>query len=135
MDDVLGPWAGRTVIVYDGDCPFCSRFVRWTRLTVAAGPVELVDARQEGDLSHRLGALGFDLDEGMVLLFDGHIYHGNECINRLALLSTRSGAFNRMMAFLFRSPAMSRMLYPPLRGMRNVTLRLLGRRKLNQDEQ
>ncbi len=77
-------------------------------------------------------AKGFDLDEGMVLVMEGAYYHGDACLNRLALMSSRSDLFNRANFALFRSPSVSRVCYPVLRFGRNMTLRLLGRSKLGQ---
>lgn len=123
--------ASRTAIVYDGGCPFCSAYVRLVRLREAVGPVELVDARQGGPLVDEIVAAGLDLDNGMVLKLEGKFYHGDECLNRLALLSTNSGAFNRLTAQLFRRPAVARIAYPVLRAGRNLALKLMGREKLD----
>ena len=118
------------VLVYDGECPFCSRYVALVRLREALGPVRLMNARDGGPVVESLVAAGYDLDEGMVLIWRGRIYHGDACIHLLALLSTPSGAFNRINAAVFRSERASRLLYPILRSGRNATLRLLGRRKM-----
>ena len=118
-------------IVYDGGCPFCSAYVRLVRLRDAVGPVELVDARHGGAVVDEIVAAGLDLDDGMVLKMGGAFYHGDECLNRLALLSTSSGAFNRITARLFRNPAAARLAYPALRAGRNLALRLMGRKKLD----
>lgn len=120
-----------TWIVYDGDCPFCSRYVKLLRLRESAGNVEIVNARDGGPLVDEIRASGFDLDEGMVLKLDGKLYHGDECVHRLALMSTPSTLFNRINGMIFRSPTASRLLYPVLRTGRNLVLRLLGRRRLN----
>ena len=66
----------------------------------------------------------------MVLIHAGEIFWGADCMNRLALMSTRSTAFNRMQAAIFRHRRVSRVLYPVLRAGRNAALRLLGRRKI-----
>jgi hypothetical protein len=70
----------------------------------------------------------------MVLLMGGRRYHGADCINMLAMLSTPVGAFNRVNAALFRSRTASRVLYPVLRSGRNLVLRLLGRTKIGMAE-
>ncbi len=126
-DDVGAPG---TTIVYDGECPFCSRYVALVRLRETVGAVKLVNARDGGALVERLLDEGYDLDEGMVLFWQGRIYHGDACLHMLALLSTPLGAFNRVNAALFRSERVARLLYPVLRSGRNATLRLLGRRKM-----
>ena len=122
--------ASETWIVYDGQCPFCSRYVQLVRLRETLGQVQLVDARKGGPQVAEVRQAGLDLDEGMVLKLDGRLYHGADCINMLALLSTPSSGFNRLNAALFRSRTASRLLYPVLRTGRNAVLRLLGRSKL-----
>jgi hypothetical protein len=66
----------------------------------------------------------------MVLKLQDTFYHGAACVHVLALLSTRSGLFNRTLLIVFRSRVVARLLYPVLRGGRNLTLVLLGRRRL-----
>lgn len=117
-------------IVYDGECPFCSRYVAMLRLKKALGAVRLLNARDGGPIVAALVANGFDLDEGMALILDGRVYHGADCVNRLALLSTGSGLFNGLNATIFRSPTLSRLFYPGLRAGRNAALRLLGRKRI-----
>ncbi|MBL6426319.1 MAG: DUF393 domain-containing protein [Maritimibacter sp.] len=117
-------------IVYDGDCPFCSRYVAMVRLREAAGPVELIDARSDHPAARRVTQAGFDLDEGMALIDGDTIHFGDEVVHRLALMSTGSGAFNRLNAHIFRSPRVARMLYPVMKAGRNATLTLMGRRKI-----
>ena len=121
------------LIVYDGQCPFCSRYVKLVRLRETLGPVRLVNAREGGPLVEELQRAGVDLDEGMALKLDGRLYHGHDCVHMLALLSTPSSAFNRLNAALFRSPRAARLLYPVLRTGRNAALRLLGRSKIRQE--
>ena len=121
------------LIVYDGQCPFCSRYVKLVRLRESVGQVRLVNAREGGPLVEELQRAGVDLDEGMALKLDGRLYHGHDCIHMLALLSTPSSAFNRLTAALFRSPRAARLLYPVLRAGRNAALRLLGRSKIREE--
>jgi predicted DCC family thiol-disulfide oxidoreductase YuxK len=114
-------------LLYDGECPFCSRYVRLVRLRDAIGPLRLIDARLGGSELSAIRAAGLDINTGMVLSLNGRLYHGDACINRLALLSTPSGAFNRLNGLLFRSPWIAKVSYPLMRSVRNGVLRLLGR--------
>ena len=61
-------------IVYDGDCPFCSRYVKLVRLREALGAVSIINAREGGPLVDEIVEAGFDLDEGMVLKVDGQLF-------------------------------------------------------------
>ena len=117
-------------LVYDGACPFCTRFVRYTRLRDSIGPLPMIDSRSGSREVDEVRNLGFDLDQGMVLKLHGTFHHGAAGMHALALLSTRSGFFNRTLSIMFRSPVVARLLYPILRGGRNLTLLLLGRRRL-----
>ena len=129
MTDHALPPAG-PVILYDGECPFCAAYVRMTRLRASAGPVRLIDARSDAPEVAEARAAGLDLDRGMVVKLDGRLYHGDAAMTALALLTTPSGGFNRMMRALFRRPALARALYPPMVAGRRRTLRLLGRRPI-----
>lgn len=115
------PW-----LLYDGACPFCSAYVKMVRLRDSIGPVRLVDAREGGPELAELKAAGLDVNEGMALKLGGQIHHGDDCINRVALLTTPSGVFNRLNAWVFRSERRSRALYPLLRRGRNAAIGLLG---------
>lgn len=116
-------------LVYDGECPFCSAYVKYVRVREHVR-LHLVNARDGGPLVDEIVNRGLDLDEGMVLKMGDRYYHGADCINVLATLSTRSSAFNRINARMFSSPTLARALYPVLRAGRNGALSLLGRRRL-----
>jgi predicted DCC family thiol-disulfide oxidoreductase YuxK len=117
-------------LLYDGECPFCSRYVVHVRLREAVGPVMLANAREYPALVEEVRRLGYDVDAGMVLKLNGSYYHGADCIHALALLTTSAGWFNRINSLAFRSRAFARFAYPMLRAGRNLTLRLLGRSRL-----
>ena len=67
----------------------------------------------------------------MVLEAGNTLYYGCDAINALALLSSRSGIFNRVAFWVFRSRRVSRALYPALRACRNLLLRMLRRTRIN----
>jgi predicted DCC family thiol-disulfide oxidoreductase YuxK len=119
-----------TIIVYDGECPFCSSYVELVSLKESIGAVELKNARDGGPEVEKIIASGFDLDEGMVLLYEGTYYHGAACLHMITLLSAPETTFNRICRMLFRSERMAKILYPVLRAGRNAILRLLGRKKI-----
>jgi predicted DCC family thiol-disulfide oxidoreductase YuxK len=121
----------KAVLVYDGDCPFCRAFVKRLRVDGALGPLELVNARERPDVVESLRARGLDVDKGMVLSLGDRDYHGDEALHRIALMSTPVGVFNRVNAWVFSNPAVSRVAYPVLKAGRNAALRLLGRGRIS----
>ncbi|HVV93420.1 MAG TPA: DCC1-like thiol-disulfide oxidoreductase family protein [Hyphomicrobiales bacterium] len=112
-------------IFYDGQCPFCSAYVGLVRLRAAAGEVRLVDARSGAPAL--ADAAGFDLNAGMLVTAGAGRFYGADAVHWLALMSTRAGFFNRLAYVVFRHPRLTRLLYPGMRGVRNLTLRVLGR--------
>jgi len=118
------------VIIYDGDCPFCSAYVTLVRLRETVGEVELVNARSDDPRVATLLAEGVDLDEGMAVLWQGRRHVGAEAVHLLALLSGQGGGLNRLQRWLFRSPRVARRIYPWLVRGRRLWLRLAGRRPI-----
>jgi predicted DCC family thiol-disulfide oxidoreductase YuxK len=129
-NQTLAAQGGSNYLIYDGECPFCSRYARLVRLRETVGQVALIDARVPSPEVEAAKAHGYVLDDGMLLRLDGNIYYGADCLNRLALLSSRSTAFNRLTYLLLRSPALARWTYPILRCGRRAVLILLGRKRL-----
>ena len=127
------PQPDKNWLMYDGECPFCSRYVELVRIRDAIGPIRFINARDGDPEVDEIIQAGLDLDEGMVLKLNGQMYHGQDCINALALLSDPRGLFNRFNAWVFRSPKRAAILYPVLRAGRNLVLRLLGRTKFHKD--
>lgn len=117
-------------VVYDGECPFCTAYVKMVRLRKAVGGIELIDGRGDHPVLERIHAEGLNLDDGMVVEMDGRFHHGDQAMTMMAAMTTRSGLFNRLVRLAFSKPAVARILYPPLVFGRNITLKLLGRRKI-----
>ena len=117
-------------IVYDGECPFCTAYVRLLRLRESYD-VELVDARSGHPVVAEIESQGLDLDEGMVVKMHGRLHHGADGVNRLAAMGAKAGPLRAFWNWVFKDSTRARLLYPPLRAGRNLALRLLGRRKIN----
>jgi predicted DCC family thiol-disulfide oxidoreductase YuxK len=122
--DSNGADAAGAVLVYDGAYPFCTHFATMVRLRAAVGAVELVDARKGGPVIERLRAKGVDLDQGNVFSFGGRDYVGPDAMHAVATLTGLNGLFGRMVAWMIRAPGRARLLYPMLRGVRNLMLKL-----------
>ncbi|MEJ2094784.1 MAG: DCC1-like thiol-disulfide oxidoreductase family protein [Gammaproteobacteria bacterium] len=122
------------LLVYDKECPVCDAYCRIVRVRETVGELKLIDARSKGDIMNEITAKGLDIDQGMVLKMDDRLYYGSDAIHTLALISSRSGIFNRFNYWIFRSRILSAWFYPILRFFRNLLLKLLGKTKIDNLE-
>ena len=128
-----GP-AGEILLVYDPECPACDTYCRLVRVPPSAGRLSLVNARDPTPVMEEITEAGLDIDQGMVVKMDGKIYYGSDAIHALALISSRSGVFNKLSYYTFRSRTLSHVLYPALRACRNLLLKVLRKTKINNLE-
>ncbi len=126
MEDATNTPEQTLQIIYDGECPFCSRYVQLIRLQSAVGHVELISARDDHVVVKALLKQGYDLDKGMVVSYKNSIYFGEDAVHFLSVLSTRSGLFNRLMKAVFSHKSVARFCYPFLRFGRNAALFFKG---------
>ncbi len=119
------------ILVYDQECPVCSNYCQVVRIRESIGKLTIINARDNTGIMEEITRQGFDLDEGMVLKMDDQLYYGADAIHVLALISSRSGFFNRLNYWFFKSKTFSRFFYPILRFLRNLLLRMLGKSKIN----
>jgi predicted DCC family thiol-disulfide oxidoreductase YuxK len=120
------------VLVYDGDCPICSSYCKALAIRQLDSRFEIVNARQYHPILEIINEKGLDLEEGFVLKIENEYFHGADAINRLALITTPVGLFNRLNYLTFKSANLSKILYPFLRTGRSILLYLLGIRKLDK---
>lgn len=118
-------------IFYDGDCPFCHKYVQMLRLRDAHGAPRLVDLRTNPEEHKQLRDGGFDCDQGMVVRIGDQLYDGGLALHVLSGLSSSHSWFSRALAILFSSRFLALLIYPVLRAGRNSALFILGRSRLN----
>lgn len=121
----------KIVLVYDKECPACNNYCQLIQINKTVGKLEIVNARDSSDVMNEVTALGWDIDQGMVLKMGESLYYGSDAIHTLALISSRSGVFNRFNYWLFKSKKVSKILYPMLRACRNLLLKMLRVSKVN----
>lgn len=119
------------LVIYDRQCPACDYYCNMVRIRESVGELVLINARDAGPIMDEITAQGLDIDQGMVVKIGDELYYGADAIHVLALMGTNQGLFNRVAYCLFRSSFISRLLYPVLRGCRNLLLKLLGKTKIN----
>ncbi len=123
--DLFPPDGGMTVI-YDGECPLCSAYVRVVRLRDIVDHLELVDARDSQRRTQALQKLGYNLNDGMIVLYNRTIYHGADGVHIISMLSGRSGFANGILRLFMSNKSIAKFSYPLLRAGRNLLLRIRG---------
>ena len=119
------------LLVYDQECPACNNYCQLVRIREDVGDLKIVDARENSEVRDEITEMGLDIDQGMVLKMGGQIYYGADAIHAIALISSKSGIFNRANYWIFKSKSLSAILYPILRTCRNLLLKILGKSKIN----
>ncbi len=119
------------LLVYDHQCPVCDAYCRHVKVQPSEGALRILDARSPSEIRDEVTRRGLDIDQGMVLQTDTGLYYGAEAIHQLALLGARSDPFNLLNFLAFRSKWVAERLYPILRFLGNMLLKLLGRTKIN----
>ena len=121
----------RLSIIYDGDCPFCANFVKLYAIRKKVAKVELIDARKQPLLVQDLRSRCMDLNDGMVVIWQGRYYFGAAGMHLLSMLGTESGIFAMLNQLLFRNRRMAGIIYPALATGRRITLSLLRRKPIS----
>jgi predicted DCC family thiol-disulfide oxidoreductase YuxK len=122
------------LLVYDRECPACNVYCQVVKIRESVGNLRIVDARENSEVLHEITAEGLDIDQGVVLKMGDKLYYGSDAIHTLALIGSRSGILNRINYWVFKSKTMSSILYPFLRFLRNLLLKILGKSKINNLE-
>ncbi len=120
----------RLVVMYDGDCPFCANFVKFYAIRKNTGNVELIDARERPVLVRELRSRGMEINDGMIVMWRGHHYHGAEGMHLLSILGAKRGIFGVLNRFLFSNKNIATAVYPVLAAGRGVTLSFLRRKPI-----
>lgn len=115
------------LIIYDGDCIFCQNYVKLVRLRETVGNMDLVDARSDDPRVAQYQRLGYDLNEGMLFVWQEKIYHGSDAVHILGKLSSPVTLFNKINSKIFSIRILSTMIYPFLKIGRKATLFIRGK--------
>ncbi len=119
------------LLVYDKECPACNNYCKMVRIRESVGQLQLVDAREDTPIMQEITAAGLDIDDGMVLKMGDQLYYGSDAIHALSLISSKSGIFNKLNYWVFKSKRVSHVVYPMMRAGRAVLLKLLRKTKIN----
>ena len=118
-----------TFILYDGECPFCSRYADYARLKTCFPDLILISARDDTPERQAAIAAGFDLNRVMLLHHAGQWYAGHSAIANATAGS--NGLSPAVLGLVFGNHAIGRSLYAGLVSLRLFYLRLAGKGRIN----
>ena len=129
--DTSQPAVG-VLIIYDGECTFCNAYTKRLKLQQSVGEVELLSARADDVRVQSYVDRGYDLDEGMLVVFQNEIYAGAAAMHWLSLHTSGAGFFEVIQGFIFKRRWLANWLYPLLKLGRRIWLALRGRTLIAQ---
>lgn len=118
-------------LVYDRECPICDYYACKVEIDESKGTLEKINAREQSDVMAEITARGHDIDQGNAVIIDGEHFYGADAVRELALISSPKGPIASLWQRAFRSPRLSKIMYPALRACRNLLLKMLGRSRIN----
>ena len=121
-------------IIYDGECPFCSQYVQF--VNIKNNPdyvVRMKNAREHKILASSYKQSEFDLNDGMIVIINDQLYYGSDAVHAMAMLASSDTLARKINFFIFRHKTLSYILYPLMKAVRTLTLKIMGRKKINTD--
>jgi len=116
-------------LIYDGQCPFCQAYVATLEDQKQNSQARLnkVDAHCAPELIEQLADKNIDINVGIVLIKGAEFFQGAEALTILARGHAAKGRINGLLHYLLHYRLLSILIYPVLRTLRNLYLRLSGR--------
>lgn len=99
-------------IYYDGDCYFCSNFVKLLALREAVGNVQLISLREETEDVRRILSSGLNVNTGFVVEHDDQVLHGSQAFHYLTTIAEPRNLLSQILFVIGEHPRVTRLLYP-----------------------
>ncbi len=83
------------------------------------------------DAVNNFAQKGYNINQGMILTIDDKIYQGHHVIVKLNEWLTHQSFFDRCMNRLMGIPYFVKVIYPLIKGLRRLILKVIGVDKIN----
>ena len=115
-------------LYYDDECPFCKEYSKYIELRKQYD-IEMCNARDNLDKIEEFRVKGYDINNGMIVEIedDSMLYLGADAAKILDSMIAKKGFIDKSMSFIVKLPLFNSILYPILKAMRIVLLKLLGK--------
>src|SRR5579872_5543824 len=121
-------------LIYDDECPLCRSSAHALNIKKAVGNLVLINARESHPLVKAAYARGFDPDIGIIVIYNDQYYFGADAAHFLALLNSSNSKLNAITASIFRVKLFAKFLYPIVKSIRRLLLRIKGIGAIEQNE-
>lgn len=121
-------------LIYDDECPLCRSSAHALNIKKAVGNLVLINARESHPLVNAAYARGFDPDIGIIVIYNEQYYFGADAAHFLAMLNSSHSKLNAITASVFRVKLFARLLYPVVKSIRRLLLRIKGVGAIKQNE-
>ncbi len=119
---------GKSLFIYDGECPFCNHFAQLLELKSSLPEFEILDGRKNLPLLSQLYNQGYDLNKGAILLSNEKILHGADAISLICSeIKEPSDSLLEVLRVIFTSNKRTKFLFPFLLWGRRLSLILKGK--------
>ena len=120
--------SGKSLFIYDGECPFCDHFAQLLELKCRLSDFEILDGRENLALLTKLYKQGYDLNKGAILISNENIMHGADAISWICSeIKDPSNSLLELLRILFTSNMRTNFLFPLLLWGRRLSLTLKGK--------
>jgi len=113
-------------LYYDKECPFCNEYSKYVELRKIYD-IEIINAREELDKLNDFKDKGFDINHGMIIEYEGNIFQGSDAIKIIDNYIIKKGILDRLMSLFIHFPGFKSIIYPAVKIIRLIVLKLLGR--------
>tara|TARA_B100000700_G_C14211588_1_gene475056 strand:- start:8 stop:394 length:387 start_codon:yes stop_codon:yes gene_type:complete len=122
-----------TILIYDGECPFCNKFAELVELQSGIENLRIKDGRENKSELKRLKEKGYDLDMGAIVINNEEILQGSIAITWIfSQISNPSTSLIYLLKYVFSSTNRAKSIYPFLLYARRAILFARGiPRKIN----
>ena len=120
--------SGKSLFIYDGECPFCNHFAQLLELKSSLPEFEILDGRKNLALLSQLYNQGYDLNKGAILINNKNIMHGADAINWIcSQIKEPSDSLLKVLRIIFSSNKLTNFIFPFLLWGRRLSLTIKGK--------
>jgi len=113
-------------LYYDKECPFCNEYSKYIELRKVYD-IEIINAREELEKLNDFKNKGFDINNGMIIEYEGNIFQGSDAIKIIDKYILKKGAIDIFLSFIINLPGFKQIIYPLVKVLRIIILKSLGR--------